>query len=97
MGRSDGGIATVRIDFLYEDLDNVNNVIEISPEEENIKRSVDSSSRMSKGVRDLERSVIKESPQGEKQRTGITKVPSKDSLDDNIVSVQNASPLPLKS
>lgn len=93
LGRSDGGIATVRIDFLYEDLDNVNNVIEISPEEENIKRSVDSSSRMSKGVRDLERSVIKESPQGEKQKTGITKVPSKDSLDDNIVSVQNASPL----
>lgn len=92
LGRSDGGIATVRIDFLFEDLDNVNNVIEISPEDENMKRSVDASSRVTKGSKNSERPSTKELFQTKKKGMDTAKLPSGELADDTAVSTQSTSP-----
>lgn len=93
LGRSDGGIATVRIDFLFEDLDNVNNVIEISPEEENMKRSAEVSSRITKVNKNSEKSNTKDAPQDEKKAVDATKtlIEPSDKIDSSIPNTKAQS------
>lgn len=90
LGRSDGGIATVRIDFLFEDLDNVNNVIEISLEDENMKRLAEPSSRMAKESRSFGNNTMNETLQSEKKDTEDAKAPEdfSERLDINVPNMQ---------